>query len=871
MSSELIAPDSYTTPSSVTNFDAQAEALLDSQEVVTPELPILAHEQEITEALNTNQVLILVAPTGTGKSTQMPQIARRAGFNPVRESQPRRRAAINVATRIQEELGAEVGEEQSAELVSYHTGGGLVGDYNSELQVMTEGVLNARDTYDPSSGDNEAWILDEVHENSIEMWMLAGIAKQRRAANPNFTVAVMTATPDKYETIDYWTSDSGVEPAVIELDGGTLYEIEDRVEPESTTVQEAVKAAIDIFENPDAYSGANTIQIFVAGKGEIKNMLGALRTKLPPDVLAKTTLLRNHAKLSNAEQSLAYKDFDGIKIVVQTNIGKTSMTIPRTRYVITSGSERMKTFDEDYKGFLARIPSSQDCIWQQRGRGGRTNPSIFILTCEPGEEFVPLEDRPRHLEPEILRTDLDSVVMKLALRGQNIRNFDAKPMPPEDAIDRAVNRLQILGALDEHEKLTRLGVRMAKYPVGIEFQRCLAESEQYSEQVRLSMAAMVASAEVGGLRLFESGSPMWEKLTDETSSDMFVHLEMFMAVQQRRVNGLIKDDIDSQNVVRADELYRKIAKRSGIENIQPLRAPSVEERQILRDCIIQGFAHEAYVPEDRELFRAIGGAINLREISNRSVVSRSTRNAVVGRPFGIQIEKNGYQDAKLLIETVTEVPPKELGRFLVHLTRWEHEGFQLRGGKFVQVQRQRLGQRALGSREIPAEPSPLLRAAVIEQVKVKPGKHLIELYRIKRDLEQLARRSRYPISLLTEDKISEYIDAAAPDSVNNPGHVDDNLRQIIADNKITIDTFVTPEQRERILRDAPDEIAFEGHQIRLRYSNGKPIVKKTTVEMLMDLDEELALPDGRQIYFQREGKQYTLGQLKKLMTQLGEL
>lgn len=864
MSSVLPTPETVYSPEQL-HFDAPATTHPER------ELPILRHEEAIVDALTSNQVLILVAPTGTGKSTQMPQIARRAGFGPIRESQPRRRAAINVASRIQEELALEIGEDKAAELVSYHTGGGLVGEYASELQVMTEGVLRARDTFNPSNGDNELWILDEVHEGSNEMWMLSGIAKQKLAANPNFTVVVMTATPDKYETIDYWTTDTGIEPAVIEIEGGTVFEIEDRVEPESTTVDEAVKAALTIFENPDDYDGANAIQIFVAGKREIRDTIASISSKLPPEVLARTRLLENHAKIPLAKQELVYQDFDGIKIVVQTNIGKTSMTMPRTRYVISSGTERSITFDEDFKPALVKTPSSQDCIMQQRGRGGRTCPSIFILTREPGEDFLSIEDRAPHLEAEIVRSDLDLIVMGLALRGQSIRDFDGKPMPPKDAIDRAVSRLQVLGALDEQEQLTRLGERMAKYPVSPEHQRCLVEAEQYGPQIRLSMAAMVAAAEVGGLRLFKAGSPLWEKLTDETSSDMFVHLEMFMSIQQQRVREPVKDDIDSQNVIRAEQLYRKLAYRGGIQEILPLRAPSVEDRNTLRECIITGFAHEAYVPEGNQLFRAIGGAINAREISNRSVVSRDTRNAVVAKPYGIEVEKDGHPDIKLLLGTVTEIPPKDIGTFLVHLTSWEHEGFQLRGGKFVQVQRQRLGRKALGSREVPAEPSPLLRAAVIERVKVRPGKHLIELYRIKRDLEQLARRAKYPISQLTEDKINQFVQLAAPENINNPNHVDDNLRQIIEDQGICLDMFVTPEQRERILHDAPDEIEVNGYQLALRYSGGKPIVKKITTEMLMSIDEEPILADGRQVYFQYDGKRYTLQQLKQLMISIGEL
>jgi HrpA-like RNA helicase len=857
VSSELLAPELY---SQLSLDDLTSTSHETTERNVDLELPILSHEEAIVNALNQNQVVLIISPTGTGKSTEVPRIARRAGFDTIRESQPRRRAAQNVANRIISRLAIEVGEEKSEELVSFHTGGGLVGGYNSEIQVMTEGVLNTRDTFDPSDGDNELWILDEAHENSLEMWMTAGFAKQKLAENPNFTVVVMTATPDKYETIDYWTSDTGIEPAVIEVGGGTNYEIEDRVEPESTTVDEAVKAAIDIYENPDAYDGANTVQVFVAGKREIKDGISAMRSKLPPEVLAKTRLLRNHAKLSNAEQNLVYQDFDGIKVIWQTNIGKTSMTVPRTRDVITSGSERMNLFDEDFKSYLGMQASSQDCIWQERGRGGRTSPSRFTLTRQPREIFVPMEDRDPHLLPEILRSDLDHVVMRLAVRGQNIRTFPGKPMPPTDAIDRAMTRLQTLGALDEYENLTQLGRRMAKYPVSPEYQRCLAEAEQYSVQIRLSMAAMVASAEAGGLRLFESGSPVWEKLTDETSSDMFAHLEMFIAIQRKRVNGLVKDDIDMQNVTRAEELYRKIARRSGIDNIPALSVPSVEDRRILKECIVQGFLNEVYVPEGREQFRAIDGAVNPRQISNRSVVSRSTTNAVVAKPYGIEVDS----DIKHLLGTVTEIPQKEMGKLLVHLTRWEHEDFRLRGGKFVQVQRQRLGQRALGIREIPAEPSPLLRAAVIDKVKVDPGKHLIELYKIKSALEKLANRSKNSIPMLTEDKINDLIAEAAPDGVNSPDHVNENLRRLIEEKGITIDTFVTKEHRERIMQDAPDKIKIEEFGIRLRYSRRKPIITNPSWEMISGLQEEPTLPDGRQIYFQDDGKPYTLLQMKQL-------
>lgn len=840
-----------------------------------PDLPIHGRKQEIIEALHNNQVVIVISPTGTGKSTQLPQYALEAGFHTIKNTQPRRRAAVNVAGRIQQELGQVLGDEQAEDLVSCHTGGGLTGPYDAPTQIKTEGVLRVQNAFEPSYNNNEVWILDEAHEASNEMWALSTIAKQRLANDPNFTVVVMTATPDKYETIDYWTSAEGIEPAVVELEGGTNFAIEYREEPESTTAREAVKAAIDIFENPDEHDGSNTVQVFEAGKREIKSTVDEIHRALPPAVRAKTIVLQNHAKMTPEAQQPVYDDFDGIKIVVQTNIGKTSLTIPRTRYVITSGEERMIVLDEqDGIPGLEKVPSTADDIIQEIGRGGRTSTSIGILTRHAGNEFVPLPERAQHPLPEILRSNVDNVVMGIAAYGENIRDFNAssKPPIPQERLNRSIHRLQMLGALNDSEGLTKLGRRMAKYPASPEHQRSLAEAERYGVQVRLAMAAMVAAAEAGGLRLFEAGSVSWEQYTGETSSDMFAQLDTFIKIKRRIVSGHAQEDIDSNNVIRADELYRKIAYRSGIDNIPRLEVPSVKERQILRECIIRGYANAAYVPAGEELFRALGGATTrLREISNRSVVSGTTRNAVVGNPFDIQIKREGALERKPILEMVTEVPIRELGKYAIGLTRWQHIGFSLRGGKFVAIEEQVLGRQVVGKRETPARPSPVLRAAVIEHVKAKPGEHLRVLYKIKSDTERLARRSKMPVSRLTQDAIDELINRAAPDDVDSPGHVDDNLRQIIADEGISLERYVTAEQRQKIMHDAPDSIEVDGYHLKLKYIGGKPIVRRATEDMILGLRQQPTLLDGRVVLFMYDDKRHTWDQVRQRLIGTGEL
>ncbi|MGH7241769.1 MAG: hypothetical protein ACREGB_05725, partial [Candidatus Saccharimonadales bacterium] len=561
----------------------------------------------------------------------------------------------------------------------------------------------------------------------------------------------------------------------------------------------------------------------------------------------------------------------GIKIVVQTNIGKTSMTIPGTRYVITSGKERNIILDEEGIRGLELIDSTQDDLTQEKGRGGRDCTSIFVHTRHAGDGFVPFDEREVHPQPEILRINLDAVVMALAVRGQNIRDFDGNPMPSKQAIDCAMHQLQMLGAIDSNEQITRLGRRMAKYPVSPELQRSLVEAEQHSEQIRLSMAAMVAAAEVGGLRMFKSEGKLWERFTDESTSDLLAQLEIFIAIERRSVDALAKQDLDVNNIIRAQKVYRKIAHHAHIEDIKPLKIPGPRERKILRECVIRWFAHSAYLPQGDGLFRAVNGASRLREISNRSVVSRSTHNAVVGRPFDIQIKKDDELYRKPIIEAVTEVPIREIGKYAVNLTRWVPIGFRLRGGKFVQIEEQVLGQRVLEQREMPATPSPVLREEVINHVKVHPGKHLSELYAIKRELEHFARRAKRPIPILTNDAIDRLIQEAAPDTVSSPGHIDSNLRQVITERGISVDAYLPLEQRQRILADAPDTLTVDGYQLRLRYSRGKAIAKSFTIDMIEGIVQEPALPDGRLIYFMHDGKRFSFQQLSNRLRLAGEL
>lgn len=843
-----------------------AESLhLELLDLGNKELPIYVEKPLITETLQANAITVLTAPMGAGKSTQVAQYALEAGFQTVFVTQPRRRAAANVAERIAVELSEVVGSVVAAELVSYQTGAGLVGPRDARIKVVTDGIHLNREGRADSESDDELWIIDEVHEWNENLEMLVLLGKQRRDSNPNFKMLLMSGTLDAEALAEYLRDDDGNLPPVIEV-AGRAFNVEYKEEPLSTVSKEAVKAALDIFENPDTFGGANTIQVFAEGKAEISDIIDKIRTLLPHDVLQQTTMIPLDARMTPDRQAPAYEDMPGIKIVVQTKMGETSMTIPRTRYVISTGMERrIELDDEDSQGLL-RLPISQDNIEQQMGRTGRTCDGIGILTrLDEKTKFLSKADRDKHPVPEILRGDIDRLTLFWAALGKDIGEQDFYHPVEVARIERSKQRVQTLGGIDEAGRITTIGERMSELPLRLPMGRAMVHAERNHPQVVSYMAAIAAAKEVGGLRLFErDGTKRWETLTSEITSDHLAQLDIFIAIQTMSLAEMHDYDLDTNNVLLAREQYKKVSKRSGVDGYKPLLPPTLDERAQLRECIAAGLVNSMYMPAGDGRYRLLGNSVVLREVSNRSVTLGS-RSALVGDPRRVQIIRAGQSEMKQIIEDVTEVTAAQIGKIATHLTHWEPNGFTQRGGKFMQVEKQLLATTVLKTREVAAEPSPLLRAAVIEHVKVSPGTHLTELYKIKRAIEKLAHKSKFPIRRLTEDAIVDLIERAAPDTVNDPSLVDNNLRIIMGERDITLDSYVSAEHREQIIADAPPAITIGDISLGLEYVQGVAIVKRYTFEAIETIEgmENINLADGRQVHFIHAGKRLTFQQLKK--------
>lgn len=850
-------------------------------ELCAPELPIYNAKDDIAAAITHHSAVIIKSPFGTGKSTQVPKIALQAGFDLIRETQPRRRAALNVGERILHEMGVVLGREKAGELIHWQTGAGLVGQRGTPISVVTEGVLLRQEAYRPSKGTNEIWLLDEVHERGEKVDKLMGYAKEKRATNPDFTVVMMTATPNMHQLVDFMTDQYGQEPAVIELTA-PMYPVEYRERPQSDMIKEILRATKDIHDNPDEHGGSNVIQVFESGEGEINHTIEELYERLSSDILAKTTILPNYAKLSRREQDRVYLPVDGIKIVVQTNIGKTSNTIPGTRYVVTRGKERQMRLDEEGHPFLVEVDISQDCIGQQGGRTGRTSSGIVVVTTRKGEKFVPMSERPMHMEPEIKHTPLDETALYLAYRGDSIRTFEFPDAPDQKSVERAINRMKALGALDDKEQITEIGRQMFAFAASPEGQRCMVESLKYPQHIRLYMAAITAMAECGGLRQFMVHDADWdqvEELSDESNSDLLSSLEVFIKTKGKSLKELNGIEVSIDGFLRVDELLSKLATGAGVSELAEMKLPSQDEREILRQCILAGYANNIYVPaekdksrgRDKTLFKALGRPSLLREISNRSVVSPWTNRPVVGTLRTLEVYEKGKAVALPIIEHVTTVTWQEIANLGLSTAEWQDVSFRPRGDKFVVTQEHVLDNQILDVREVPAEPGPRLRAAIIEHVKNNPGKSLLYLYKIKSDIEALAHKSRLPIKKFTQDNIDAIIESLVPGDITSHGHAEELLREYIVEKQLSLEVFVTKEEQQNILRNAPAKLNVGDIDLKVSYRQGRPLVyvrNRIDFSVYGSLPSTLQLKDGRDVLFVYEESRLTSAQFQnKLRTQ----
>ncbi len=431
-------------------------------------LPINQHVDEISDSIRNNPVTIICGETGSGKTTQLPKLCLTLGRGiegVIGHTQPRRLAARTVAKRIAEELGSDLGSD-----VGFKIRHQDVTNKHSYIKLMTDGILLAELQQDRYLNQYDTLIIDEAHERSLNIDFILGYIKELLPKRPDLKVIITSATID----VNRFSAHFDNAP-IIEVTGRTypvdvLYRPLQGDDEDSFGREDLILQAIRELTSHDM----GDILIFMEGEGEIHETDRFLRKQTLPD----TDILPLYARLSSARQNKIFAPHKRRHIVLATNIAETSLTIPGIRYVIDTGMARISRYS--YRSKVQRLPIekiSMAAANQRKGRCGRTSEGICIRLYSE-EDFL---SRPEYTEPEILRTNLASVILQM--KALNIGDVEKYPFinpPDKKFINDGMRLLREINALNKEEKLTPIGRKLVRFPLDPRYARILIAAHDFN-------------------------------------------------------------------------------------------------------------------------------------------------------------------------------------------------------------------------------------------------------------------------------------------------------------------------------------------------------------------------------------------------------
>ncbi|HMA07088.1 MAG TPA: ATP-dependent RNA helicase HrpA, partial [Ramlibacter sp.] len=446
-------------------------------------------------AIAAHQVVIVCGETGSGKTTQLPKIALAMGRGRLNapagtrgrligHTQPRRIAASSVAKRIAQELDTPLGE-----VVGYKVRFQDRLTPGASVKLMTDGILLAETQTDPLLNAYDTIIIDEAHERSLNIDFLLGYLREILPRRPDLKVIVTSATIDADRFAQHFAS--GEVPAPIIYVSGRMYPVEQRWRPFEEARDYGLNEAIaDGVDELWTGGGGGDILVFLPGEREIREAADHLRKHLSHQPLARNAeVLPLFARLSQAEQERIFDDHHGRRIVLATNVAETSLTVPGIRYVIDAGTARVKrySFRSKVEQLLVE-PISQAAANQRAGRCGRVANGICIRLYDE-KDFA---GRPRFTDPEILRSSLAGVILRMkALRLGAVEDFPFLDAPSRRAIADGYQLLNELGAVDDANALTPTGGQLARLPLDPRVGRMILEGR---DRGALDEVLIIASA-----------------------------------------------------------------------------------------------------------------------------------------------------------------------------------------------------------------------------------------------------------------------------------------------------------------------------------------------------------------------------------------
>jgi ATP-dependent helicase HrpA len=449
-----------------------------------PELPVSQRRDELAAAIAGHQVVVVAGETGSGKTTQLPKICLELGRGVrgmIGHTQPRRLAARTVAERVASELRTPLGQAVGYQVRFTDRVGA-----DTLVKLMTDGILLAELERDRSLRRYDTIILDEAHERSLNVDFLLGYLARLLPRRPDLKLLVTSATIDP----ERFSRQFGGAP-VVEVSGRT-WPVEIRYRPLGEDADDGRDQTQGILDAVDELcrEGPGDILVFLSGEREIRDTAEALRGHDVPRHQGGVEILPLYARLAAAEQHRVFQAHAGRRVVLATNVAETSLTVPGIKYVVDPGTARVSRYSHRSKVQRLPIePVSQASANQRAGRCGRTSDGICIRLYEEED----LAGRPEFTDPEILRTNLASVILQMtSLRLGEVAAFPFIDPPDRRSVKAGVDLLHELGALDGDGRLTPLGRRLARLPVDPRLARMILEADRLgcTREVLVIVAAL---------------------------------------------------------------------------------------------------------------------------------------------------------------------------------------------------------------------------------------------------------------------------------------------------------------------------------------------------------------------------------------------
>ncbi|TDC44033.1 ATP-dependent RNA helicase HrpA [Actinomadura sp. KC345] len=517
------------------------------------QLPVSQKKDDILAAIRDHQVVIVAGETGSGKTTQIPKICLELGrgvLGSIGHTQPRRLAARTVGDRIAEELGTELGDT-----VGYKVRFTDRSSDDTLVKLMTDGILLAEIQADRLLRQYDTLIIDEAHERSLNIDFLLGYIKEILPKRPDLKVVITSATIDPERFSEHFGGAGGSSPdghgggaPIVEVSGRT-YPVEVRYrpvadpdDPSADPDRDQIQAIVDAVDELGREAPGDVL-VFLSGEREIRDTADAL-TKHFTRTRSSTEVLPLYARLSSAEQHRVFQAHRGRRVVLATNVAETSLTVPGIKYVVDPGTARISRYSHRLKVQRLPIePVSQASANQRKGRCGRVSEGVCIRLYSE-EDF---ESRPEFTDPEILRTNLASVILQMTSLGLgDIAAFPFVEPPDRRNVKAGVDLLHELGAIDPSEKdprkrLTPLGRRLAQLPVDPRLGRMVLEADGNGcvrEVLIIAAALSIQDPRERPAEQQQAADERHRRFADPTS-DFLAYLNLWnhLREQQRELSG----------------------------------------------------------------------------------------------------------------------------------------------------------------------------------------------------------------------------------------------------------------------------------------------------------------------------------------------